>query len=124
MKLEELGRRAVACPRWKWLPGMAVLRYAPGTPSHGQRKARVDDEFVTYEQALSVHIVPDLSDPATIGCLLHLVRERWQLPLRSPEYWPADGAEPEYWSMEMYDEYICGDTEAECLVAALEDDEP
>ena len=126
-ELEALGRRAVACPRWRWLPGTAVLRYAPGTPSHGQRQARVDDEFVTYEQALGVHIVPDLTDPATLGCLLALVREAHGdadivafvvHSHGSPERWCVDvGPDPDF-----YDErkYVYRPTEVEALVTALE----
>lgn len=118
--LYDLAERAVACKHWRWMPGMAVLRCAPGTPAHGHRQPRVDDECVTYEQALNVHIMPDLSDPATLGCLLHLVRERWQLPLRTPGTCPGDDGEPDYYTMRIYQEYAEGDTEAECLVDALE----
>lgn len=63
---------------------------------------------------------PDLSDPATLGCLLALVRERWQLPLRTPGTCPGDDGEPDYYTMRIYEEHAEGDTEAECLVDALE----
>lgn len=122
MKLEELGRRAVACKHWRWLPGMSVLRDAPGTPSHGQRQARVDDDVVTYEQALGVHIMPDLSDPATLGCLLALVREAYGNPRIALEWdhnmqvWSCGNSAPD-WS---WTNHGAGDTEADALVAALE----
>lgn len=116
MSLEDLGRRAVACKHFYWMPGMSLSNGRTiGTWKDGE-VCGSSDTSPPYDGA----VYPMLDDPATIGCLLHLVRERWQLPLRSPEYWPADGAEHEYWSMEMYDEYICGDTEAEALVVALE----
>ena len=62
-------------------------------------------------------ILPDLTDPATLGCLLALVREAWMCPKVSVRYemgriWRCvhqDGA----WLGE-------GKSEAEALVAALE----
>jgi hypothetical protein len=53
MTLEDLGRRAVACKHWRWMDGMVTFG------------------FVGED-------VPDLSDPATLGCLLALVREAWK----------------------------------------------
>lgn len=70
-ELEALARRAVACPRWRWLPGMAffwcddlhrVADREPGT-------LRTDGS-----------LLPDLTDPATLGCLVALVREAWRCP--------------------------------------------
>ena len=57
-------------------------------------------------------LLPDLTDPATLGCLLALVREALDIPYLcisiSPEgRWWVDG-------------YSLHDTEAEALVAALE----
>jgi len=56
--------------------------------------------------------LPDLTDPATLGCLLALVREAWDdrylcASLSPRKLWMVDG-----WSLH--------DTEAEALVAALE----
>jgi len=56
--------------------------------------------------------LPDLTDPATLGCLLALVREAWGdrylcASLSPRKLWMVDG-----WSLH--------DTEAEALVAALE----
>ena len=63
--LDRLGMRAIACPRWRWLPGMAFA--AEGDLWRVQ----------TLGHASQVHAcrLPDLSDPATIGGLLALVRE-------------------------------------------------
>ena len=58
-ELESLGRRAVACSHWRWLPGMLT--------DVGER---VTDPDICY-----LGTFPDLSDPATLGCLLALVRE-------------------------------------------------
>ena len=125
-ELEALGRRAVACSRWRWMPGMAVLRYAPGTPAHGQQQARVDDDAVTYEQALGVHIMPDLADPATLGCLLALVRKAWGRPFWIEGDSRSMGERPDEWIGVLFEgrfatcPIVHASTEAEALVAALE----
>lgn len=73
-ELDALARRAVACPRWRWLPGMRSVAYrqAPLEPV----VHRIGDLKPTpYPGSL-----PDLTDPATLGCLLALVREAWRCP--------------------------------------------
>ena len=84
--MTELARRVVACKHWRWMPGMLE--------SHGYRVLAVSSEFVTldtiecwleepsYPRAehmgvKSSECLPDLTDPATVGCLLALVREAW-----------------------------------------------
>ena len=61
-----LSHRAVACPRWRWMPGMKV------------GNDRIMDESETRE--VRSDELPDLTDPATLGCLLALVREAWGDP--------------------------------------------
>lgn len=103
----ELGRRAVACKGWRWMPGMLARRQA----------------------------WPDLRDPATLGCVLALVREAWPNvviwvardcavdPLDDTEYMLDD---VEGWTVcgGCGDDYVgcfgSGKTEAAALVAALE----
>jgi hypothetical protein len=70
--------------------------------------------------------VPDLTDPATVGCLLALVREAWGDHATSF----ANKYEKPTWVWSVYDgrfssddyghEIAKGSTEAEALVAALE----
>jgi len=111
-----LARRAVACPRWRWMPGMST--------HNGARVVRVDaDQYAVgwypdgYLDVIAKVATPDLTDPATLGCLLALVREAWIEPLARAEGYP-DG-----WRV-----YVprvsrlvgLGPSEAEALVAALE----
>ena len=99
-----LAKRAVACPTWRWMPGMAT--------ADGRRIAFASD----YADD-----IPDFTDPATLGCLLALVREawgqedmgtfRWGSGRWSAHYAPFDAAKSRVFD---------ADTEAEALVAALE----
>ena len=118
---QELGRRAVACKAWRWMPGML-----DGIDE--QRVASVRDGLVTMErdgrgEALEFdprlvrrRPLPDLRDPATVGCLLALVRDAWGDPAiciveEHRDWWARLNGLP-----------LCAfaDTEAEALVAALE----
>ena len=70
-------------------------------------------------------VLPDFTDPATLGCLLALVREAWNDPTVSVSWdayhghWRVDrdgGDESEHWTVVI----ATGPTEAAALVAALE----
>lgn len=113
--LEELARRAVACKRWRWMPGM---RYQVGGTV-----GRLTDSQCKGKLPLVAETRPDLSDPATLGCLLALVREAHGAPAAyfmgsvNNQWVVHHFAEPEaYWkSLTKWQP-----TEAEALVAALE----
>ena len=120
--LKALARRAVACPRWRWMPGMVT--------TYGQRIARADADgyAVAYYrgghlQMVEADALPDLSDPATLGCLLALVREAWGDP-----YLIATKERGSCWIIAIHlcdamlvgGRYIRGATEIEALIAALE----
>jgi hypothetical protein len=71
-----LARRAVACNGWRWIEGMLTL--------DSDRIIRVDDDgykfaWRKYNFGYSppTDALPDFQDPATLGCLLALVREAW-----------------------------------------------
>ncbi len=100
-----LARRAVACRGWRWMPGMADC--------YGRRLR--DGDWLDPSAEF-----PDLTDPATLGCLLALVREARGEPTYLPicldvhdEAWVVNPPIP--WRQTRYESY------ASVLVAALED---
>lgn len=84
----ELGRRAVACKGWRWMSGMRYRLHSshPWFRYHGDDCA--DDDGNPIQQAppnlQSKAALPDLTDPATLGCLLMLVREARKEPTYLP----------------------------------------
>ena len=73
MSLADLGRRAVACKHFYWMPGMSLSNGRTiGTWKEGE-VCGSSDTSPPYDGA----VYPMLDDPATLGCLLHLVREAW-----------------------------------------------
>ena len=154
-----LGRRAVACKGWRWMGGMrrvwpflvrmpilqgSVWSCLAGAEDRARGytermpSERVEDDPLSCEPSEKwddatdqwVADMPDLTDPATLGCLLALVREAWNAP-RAMVRLSANRK-----SFHVYDvdrdpmggnwaAFLCGDhriqTEAEALVAALED---
>ncbi len=84
----ELAKRAVACKHWRWMPGMlniARCRLIKVEPNDFATWAfLVDNESPECNLTSGLFrlktslVIPDLTDPATLGCLLHLVREAWK----------------------------------------------
>jgi len=120
--MSDLAKRAVACKGWRWMPGMhidgMVVVDAGETWSEVVRKGVVQEWPTEYSY-------PDLTDPATIGCLLHLVREAWGdetvgiVATREADGlrgWVMDAWEPR----SPVNEVGPYPTEAEALVCALE----
>ena len=112
---EEWGRGAVACKGWRWMPGM-LLRQGGWSERVGSGWEWDDSKG---------EILPDLSDPATRGCLLALVREAWgDETVCTAATREADGVRG--WVMDAWvplspvNEIGPYPTEAEALVAALE----
>ena len=119
--IEQLARRAVACKHWRWMRGMLTKR---------SRVVRIklDSTIETWNpgdwiEGLPNDALPDLRDPATMGCLLALVREAHNAPAAyligtvNNEWVVHHFAEPEgYWKAVSKRQ----PTEAAALVAALE----
>ena len=120
-----LARRAVACRGFRWMPGM--LR------GDGFRCIWVDEDerelaaptwsangIEWLNRRVGPKDLPDLTDPATLGCLLALVREAHAVPFLqvsvkiSPEHGYQFDGHPHHRGQWV-------DSEAEALVAALED---
>ena len=81
----DLARRAVACKGWRWMPGMLEVDGARSNGEQYDGSVWVDYCGGGYEPVAGW--IPDLTDPATLGCLLALVREAAE-PERAPGDWP------------------------------------
>lgn len=73
------------------------------------------------DKSSGCRMLPDLTDPATRGCLLDLVREAWGRASGQPRRWSVDGW---YWHADYNEQTVSGTrlypSEVEALVAALE----
>jgi len=111
---EQIASRAVACRGWRWSPGMRAV----GRRTLPTAWFRVE-EVVSSLTGEWANALPDLTDPATLGCLLALVREAWgQDDMGASRY--KEGWCVEFTPQEGQHHAFYGATEAEALVAALE----
>ena len=131
--MTELAERAIACRYWRWMPGMRAMHpawqdfrvaHVGLTGMHGVARyaspvwgERVDLLYLPVPT--SSEVLPDLTDPGTLGCLLALVRGAWGDPLmqimNAGGGWVGFRPAP-IWT----DKEGTYETEAEALVAALE----
>jgi len=130
-ELESLSRRAVACKHWRWLPGMLTtdgLRILEGGTHYviGYKFGETRRGGGLFDGE-STGLLPDLTDPATLGCVLALVREAfptapattsrhssWEMSRGHYYFWIVSFCTGKKWDQSS------GQTEAAALVAALE----
>jgi hypothetical protein len=125
-----LARRAVAFRGWRWMRGMAVRPVLEDGSVED-----VTGVVVQFMGALPVvwwpdlnsrlihtsqdHLLPDLTDPATMGCLLALVREAWDqkhiTPQMTSKKWLLI-----YQGFGTPNRFFYGTSEVDVMVAALE----
>jgi hypothetical protein len=125
-ELKDLGRRAIACRGWKWLDGMLDGNIHEQRYSADNQGFLELNDFDWSHKGAYPNSLPDFSDPATVGCLLALVRESMKDPsiyarlfLREGRWCTCSDAYMGT-SLLVNGKYLWGDTEAEALVVALE----
>lgn len=86
--LVNLGKRAVRCRAWRWLPGMQAM-----VPCDGKwvpHPTRVDKPVSPFWLAVAAKFglhhrdddpIPNFADPQTLGCLLSLVNQTGRTPV-------------------------------------------
>ena len=74
-KALELSLRAIKCRYWRWAPGMVDTFGRLNTEIGWFRPMRAHDQAQIPPLAARL---PDLDHPATLGCLMALVREVWK----------------------------------------------
>lgn len=121
----ELAERLVNSSRWCWMPGMRTINGRRLAVVFGKsRTASVlcdlrDDANSDTEELQGE--LPDLTDPATLGCLLALVRVAYADPYASVWYSADHNHSGDRWSYYSKAFTFSGHaTEAEALVVALE----
>ena len=113
---EILARRAVACKHWRWMLGMRQLvssNRAPYRVVCDGYAPPEDDSFVMAECG-DPEIIPDMRDPATLGCLLALVREAWGCPIICVSHYAG-----KWWLDLLGDDAAYGLTVTDSIVSAL-----
>ena len=111
----DLAKRAVACKGWRWMPGMLAVEQAVPGMALSTRPVRVDE----YWHEVGVWL-PDLTDPATLGCLLALVREAWDQKSITSQVVSNKKWLVIYKGFGTPNRFFYGTTEVEVLVTALE----
>jgi len=118
----ELAWRATRSRYWRWTPGM-IDTFGRTNTEAGWHTPPVARERINAEP-LAIRL-PDLTHPATLGCLVALVREIW----KDPFLYSSWGPDARRWEVltvpsgknEGFPELIGqGATEAASWVAALE----
>jgi hypothetical protein len=124
----ELGQRAMACRGWHWMRGMSTYC---GLVAQSNEDATGRVYFGGWVDP-HPHWIPDFRDPATVGCLLALVRRAYpnnDLCVQFLHTYQTASSEVEFAVYEVHDQRYIPQlsrtngghpTEAHALVAALE----
>jgi hypothetical protein len=122
----ELAKRAIACKNWIWMPGMRTqsgLRVVVTWEAYNTASVLSDQIDDARSEGVSLaKELPELTDSATLGCLLALVREAWGMPTGITVTYSSDeGSWGVSWSGATHGGWCGrGKTEAEALINALE----
>ena len=123
-------QRAIACRRWRWLPGMLdadgfrVIRHGWSYDTKAPHDGRTHlCNALPWD--ITPPTLPDFRDAPTVGGLLSLAREAWSDPTISTFY---DCSQGHVWIVYTQDDRLSdsgtvshrGKCEAEALVMALE----
>ncbi len=129
------GQRAVACPGWKWkrgattIKGWTLLEDDDGTGIVCVGKPGCEISMAIRDE------LPDLSDPATVGCLAALARDALAEPEAYATHYAYDWAIERYeqedasgeglgnngkWGLQANGDFVSEATESGAWLAALE----
>ena len=124
LDLRGLAIRAVSSPLWRWLPG-TLTRHEGRFWTFIHRNAEPTHSNYTPFHRVSgagnepvMPVLPDFSDPATLGCLLHLVRLGWGDP--AGHIVRRDSVELPFGFLSDGEVVAYGKSEPAALVSALE----
>ena len=129
-EMMDLARRAVACRGWRWMAGVRTMApsgdyyRAVGSGETGCFVRESDAAILAYGGGCAAeqlyNSLPDLRDPATLGCLLALVRETYG----DPRLFLSPDARRDCWDVVGMKAFVPYNrvrmSEAEALVCALE----
>jgi hypothetical protein len=120
--LTAAAERLITVPGFRWMPGMV--------DTDGYRFVDVSEGIIEIDGSLfqysrghysaAVAALPDLTDPATLGCVLAMVREAYGDPgIGAVQSQSLVEGEPTWWLLMTGTQLFDAATEAECLVNAL-----
>lgn len=121
--MEELARRAVACGGWNLMRGMGGTSVIVGcylTLAHDAQGWLVYKTPSGITHYVVDDFLPDLSDPATLGCILALVREAWGCYVDVVATMQRNGRQYKAFTPDGGFMFDWSSSEAEALIVALE----
>jgi len=116
--LTAAAERLITLPGFCWMPGMVVTdEYRVITCSDYGSFLVSGGDGAFWTNSLGL---PDLTDPATLGCVLAMVRKAWgDAGIGAVQSQSLVEGEPTWWLLATDTQLFDAATEAECLVHAL-----